>query len=186
MDEAGRGALAGPLLVAAVVLPPDFHLEGLDDSKKVPPKRRQLLAREITREALSFAVVRREPEEIDRLNVFRATQDAMRQAVSALDPPPACVVSDAVPLEGLLLPVVVETRADAQYLCVAAASVLAKVARDAIMEQLHKSFPEFDWCRNKGYPTPGHLAALARRGASPWHRRSYAPVRMLGFKKEFC
>lgn len=186
MDEAGRGALAGPLVVAAVVLPPDCHLHGLDDSKKVSPRRRQLLAREIARNAISFTVVRREPKEIDRLNVFRATQEAMRQAVSALDPQPACVVSDAVPLDGLSLPVVVETRADSQYLCVAAASILAKVARDAIMEQLHESFPEFDWCRNKGYPTPGHLAALARWGASPWHRQSYAPVRVLALEKECC
>lgn len=182
MDEAGRGALAGPLLVAAVVLPLDCHLDGLDDSKKLSPGRRQQLAREIARQALCFAVVRREPIEIDDLNVFRATQEAMKQAVSALDPSPACVVSDAVPLPGLSLPVVVETRADSQYRCVAAASVLAKVARDAIMERLHEHFPEFDWCRNKGYPTPRHLAALARWGASPWHRKSYAPVRVLGFK----
>lgn len=175
----GRGALAGPLLVAAVILPPAVRLPGLDDSKRLTPRTRQRLAQEIYRQALAFSLVRVEPPEVDRLNVLQATKKAMMEAINELSTVPGCVVSDAVPLSGLSLPLVVEPKADSRYLCVAAASVLAKVARDRIMTELAAQFPQYGWERNKGYPTTSHREALRRHGPSPWHRRSFAPVRVL-------
>ncbi|MFN3414610.1 MAG: ribonuclease HII, partial [Thermoanaerobaculum sp.] len=102
----------------------------------------------------------------------------------ALTPLPNCVVSDAVKLSGLAIPVIVEAKADARYRCVAAASILAKVARDEVMEELSRQFPEYGWAENKGYPTPRHLQALSVYGPSPWHRKSFAPVRVVVSKKE--
>ncbi len=183
VDEAGRGALAGPLLVAAVILPFPCAVSGIDDSKKLSPSRRRRLAAEIKNHARAFAVVRREALEVDRLNVLEATRQAMEEAVLALKPAPDCVVSDAVQLS-LSVPVVVEVKADARYVCVAAASILAKVARDEVMEELHRRFPMYGWAENKGYPTRQHLEALRHYGASPWHRRSYAPVRVVVSDKE--
>lgn len=179
VDEVGRGALAGPLFVAAVVLPFPCAVSGIDDCKKLSPSRRRQLAAEIKKHAVAFAVVQREALEVDRLNVLEATRQAMEEAVLALKPSPGCVVSDAVRLSGLPMPVVVEAKADARYVCVAAASILAKVARDELMEQLHSQFPMYGWAENKGYPTRQHLQALRRYGASPWHRKSYAPVRVV-------
>lgn len=184
VDEAGRGALAGPLVVAAVILPFPCTVSGIDDSKKLSPSRRRWLAAEIERVALAFRVVRREPEEVDRLNVLEATRQAMEEAVLGLCLPPACVVSDAVRLSGLPMPVIVEPKADSSYLCVAAASILAKVARDQLMEALHCEFPDYGWAENKGYPTPEHRRALIARGPTPWHRRSFAPVRVVVSNEE--
>lgn len=184
VDEAGRGALAGPLFVAAVILPFSCAVSGIDDSKRLSASRRRQLAEEIVRVALAFSVVRRDPEEVDRLNVLEATRQAMVEAALALRPQPACVVSDAVSLPGLPMPVVVETKADSRYLCVAAASILAKVARDEFMEALHRAFPDFGWAENKGYPTPEHRRALIERGPTPWHRRSFAPVRVVVSNQE--
>lgn len=184
VDEAGRGALAGPLFVAAVILPFPCAVSGIDDCKKLAPSRRRQLAAEIKRHALAFAVVQRQATEVDRLNVLEATRQAMEEAVLALKPLPNCVVSDAVKLSGLPMPVVVEAKADARYLCVAAASILAKVARDEVMEELARQFPAYGWAENKGYPTREHLQALQRYGASPWHRKSYAPVRVVVSKLE--
>lgn len=185
VDEAGRGALAGPLFVAAVILPFPCAVRGIDDSKKLAPARRRQLAAEIKKAAVAFSIVRREAFEVDRLNVAEATRQAMEEAVLALKPSPHCVVSDAVKLPGLALPVIVEAKADARYLCVAAASILAKVARDEVMEELGRQFPEYGWAENKGYPTPQHLRALGHHGPSPWHRKSYAPVRMVVSKQEW-
>lgn len=184
VDEAGRGALAGPLFVAAVILPFPCAVSGIDDSKKLSPSRRRELAAEIKKQALAFAVRKREAWEVDHLNVLEATREAMEEAVLALKPLPNCVVSDAVKLPGLRLPVVVEAKADARYLCVAAASILAKVARDEIMEELDRHFPAYGWAQNKGYPTREHLQALRKYGASPWHRKSYAPVRVVVSEQE--
>lgn len=184
MDEAGRGALAGPLFVAAVVLPFPCAVSGIDDSKRLSPVRRRCLAAEIEKAAVAWAVVRRDPAEVDRLNVLEATRQAMVEAVLALQPSPGCVVSDAVPLSGLPMPVVVEAKADTSYLCVAAASILAKVARDAFMETLHLDFPAYGWAGNKGYPTAQHRRVLRELGPTPWHRRSFAPVRVVLSKQE--
>jgi ribonuclease HII len=178
-DEVGRGALAGPLVVAAVILDPRYPIYGIDDSKRLSARRREALAGEIRRRAVAWAVVAKSPEEVDELNVLGATRSAMQEAVWKLRPEPACVVSDAVALRDLPIPVLVETKADRRYLCVGAASILAKVERDAIMVQAARDFPGYGWERNKGYPSPEHLVALTRLGPTSLHRRSFAPVRVL-------
>ncbi|HUK14139.1 MAG TPA: ribonuclease HII [Thermoanaerobaculaceae bacterium] len=179
VDEAGRGALAGPVTVAAVVLDPAAPIAGLDDSKRLSPPRRRALAALVRIRALAFSVVHRDAAEIDRVNILEATRAAMLEAVSALAFAPGLVVSDAVALPGLAMPVRAEVRADARYLCVAAASILAKVARDELMVALAGEFPHYGWVANKGYPTPAHLAALSRIGPCRLHRRSFGPVRVL-------
>jgi len=184
VDEVGRGALAGPVVVAAVILPPTACLEGLDDSKKLSPQKRQRLAQEVRAQALAFCLKHMDAAEVDRLNVLQATRQAMVEAVRGLSLQPGCVVTDAVQLSGLPMPVVAEPKADATYPCVAAASILAKVTRDALMVELDAQFPQYGWAKNKGYPTPEHVEALRRWGASPWHRRSFAPVRMVTLKQE--
>ncbi len=179
VDEVGRGALAGPVTVAAVVLHPDRPIDGLDDSKRVSPRRRERLAGEIRGRAAAWAVVHREAAEIDRINILEATRAAMIEAVLALGDGLGLVVSDALPLPGLPVPVLAEPHADARYCCVAAASILAKVVRDATMAVLAGEHPGYGWAANKGYPTPAHLGALRRLGVTSLHRKSFAPVRVL-------
>jgi ribonuclease HII len=179
VDEVGRGALAGPVVVAAVALGPECSLSGLDDSKRVTPRRRERLSPEIRERAVTWALAQREVDDIDRLNILGATVAAMKEAVGALSPAPGCVIVDAVKLSDLGMPVVAEPRADSRYLCVAAASIVAKVARDSMMVLLAREYPGYGWERNKGYATAEHLAALRRLGPSPLHRRSFAPVRVL-------
>ena len=179
VDEVGRGALAGPVVVAAVILGSHAAIGGLDDSKRVASRRRELLAPLIRRQAVAWTLAQREAIEIDRLNILNATIAAMKEAVLRLDPRPGCVVVDALKLEGIDVPMVAEPRADGRYLCVAAASIVAKVARDRLMSELAVRYPGYGWERNKGYATPRHLDALRRLGPSPLHRRSFAPVRVL-------
>ncbi len=179
VDEVGRGALAGPVTVAAVILDPARPISGLDDSKRLSPATRRRLAGAIRERAIAWAVVSRSAQDVDRLNVLGATRHAMQEALRLLRPAPRCAVVDAVRLEGLPFAVIAEPRADGRYLCVAAASILAKVERDLAMVSSSASFPGYGWERNKGYGTPEHLAALGRLGASPLHRRSFTPVRVL-------
>ena len=179
VDEVGRGALAGPVTVAAVILDPERPIEGLDDSKRLSPRTRERLAEAIRSGALCWSVAHRSPAEIDRLNILEATRSAMTEAVLALSRAPGLVVSDAVALPGLSTPVLAEARADSRYRCVAAASILAKVVRDGAMVSLSRRHPGYGWESNKGYPSPAHLAALRRLGVSMQHRRSFAPVRVL-------
>lgn len=177
VDEVGRGALAGPLTVAAVILDPGRSIPGIDDSKRLTARTRQRLAAEVRRHALAWAVVHRSPARVDEVNVLEATREAMRSALLALRPAPACAVADALALPGLPFPVVSENHADERYLCVAAASILAKVSRDGRMVELARRHPGYGWERNRGYGTREHLAALLTIGPSPCHRRSFAPVR---------
>ncbi|HVN76273.1 MAG TPA: ribonuclease HII [Thermoanaerobaculaceae bacterium] len=179
VDEVGRGALAGPVTVAAVILDPRRPIAGLDDSKRLSPGRRERLAEEIRSRAVCWSVVHRSAAEIDRLNILEATRSAMTEAVRALARTPGLVVSDAMALPGLGTPVLAETHADARYQCVAAASILAKVVRDRRMVTLARRHPGYGWESNKGYPSAAHLAALAQFGASMQHRRSFGPVRVL-------
>lgn len=179
VDEVGRGALAGPVVVAAVVLPAGFRVSGIDDSKRVTPRRREALAPLIRAGAAAWALAERDVAEIDRVNILRATVAAMEEAVAALRPTPGCVVVDAVRLQAGGVPVIAEPRADGRYLCVAAASIVAKVARDAMMTEAARRWPGYGWERNKGYATAEHLEALRRLGPSPLHRSSFAPVRVL-------
>lgn len=184
VDEAGRGALAGPVTVAAVILDPAHAIAGLDDSKRLTRRQRERLAELIRRHALAWAVAHRSPAEIDEVNILEATRSAMLQSACALAVSPGIVVSDAVSLPGLPFPWLAEPRADARYWCVAAASILAKDSRDSLMRRLGIRFASYDWDRNVGYGSPGHLAALAREGPCSLHRRTFAPVRVLALPRE--
>jgi ribonuclease HII len=179
VDEAGRGALAGPVTVAAVILDPRRPVVGVDDSKRLSPRVRRRLAAEILEKAVCWTVVHRGPAEIDRLNILEATRAAMLEAVLTLPRVPGLVVTDAVALPSLRIAHRAEVRADARYRCVAAASILAKVTRDETMALLASEAPGYGWESNKGYPSPAHLAALQRLGPSEQHRRSFRPLRVL-------
>jgi ribonuclease HII len=179
VDEVGRGALAGPVTVAAVILDPRRPVAGLDDSKRLSPRKRRMLAAEIVNRALCWAVAHKGPSEIDRLNILEATRAAMVEAILALRRTPGLVVTDAVVLRGLAVEHRAEIHADARYRCVAAASILAKVTRDDTMVRLAADAPGYGWESNKGYPSPAHLEALRCLGPSGQHRRSFRPVRVL-------
>ncbi len=178
VDEAGRGPLAGPVLCAAVILPPDDGLAGLDDSKKLTEARREHLFDAIRETAAGYAIVAVEAGEIDRLNIFQATMQGMTRAVLALPTRPELVLVDGNKIpSGLPCAARALVGGDALERSIMAASVLAKVSRDRLMLALHAQYPEYGFDRHKGYPTPAHLAALRRYGACPQHRRSFAPVR---------
>jgi ribonuclease HII len=179
VDEAGRGPLAGPVVAAAVVLDPARRIRGLADSKMLPERARLRLTGLIQERSLAWAVASASVEEIDALNILRATLLAMERAVGAL-----AVAPDRVLVDGLHCPaIVLETRAivagDARVKAISAASILAKTARDREMVRLAADHPQYGFDRHKGYPTPEHLAALRRFGPCAAHRRSFAPVRAL-------
>ena len=178
-DEAGRGACAGPLVVAAVVLPQGRRGEvpGLADSKLLTPAAREAAYAEVLRRALSWAVVVVAPQEVDRVGLHVCNVRAMRQAVGRLDPCPSYVLTDGFPVAGLPAPALAVWKGDRVAACVAAASVLAKVTRDRMMCALHERFPAYDFAKHKGYATPEHSAALHRHGPCPEHRFSYINVR---------
>ena len=178
IDEAGRGPLAGPVLCAAVILPPDDGLAGLDDSKKLTEVRRERLFEAIRDTATGYAIVAVEAEEIDRLNIFQATMQGMTRALLALPARPELALIDGNKIPPCLpCPARALVGGDALERSIMAASVLAKVSRDRLMLALHAKYPEYGFDRHKGYPTPVHLAALRRHGACPQHRRSFTPVR---------
>lgn len=175
-DEAGRGCLAGPVSCAAVILPPDFSNELLNDSKQLTEKQRDLLRPVIEREALAWAVVMVEPEEIDRINILNASIIGMQRALDALGIVPEHVIVDGnrfSPWRNIPYDTVV--KGDATYMSIAAASVLAKTHRDELMRDLAKSYPGYGWERNMGYPTREHLEAILSLGITDIHRKSYAP-----------
>ncbi|MBI4873143.1 MAG: ribonuclease HII [Acidobacteria bacterium] len=175
-DEAGRGALFGPVFAAAVILPPERPIRGLNDSKLLTAAEREALSAEIRRHAVAWAVAAADAFEIDRRNILEASRLALRRAVEALDPPCDFVLADAIRLDwpGPQQAVV---HGDARSRSIAAASILAKVARDECMARWDAVFPEYGLARHKGYPTPDHQAALERLGPTFLHRFSYAPVR---------
>jgi len=180
VDEAGMGPLAGPIVASAVILGRRPELPGLDDSKKLPRARREGLDVRIREQAVAFAVAEVWPDEIDRLNVYRAGLEAMRRAVLALGARPDHVMVDARTIPGIAMPQTALVHGDAEDGSIAAASVLAKVHRDAIMAKLARRHPGYGFERNQGYGTADHLAALHRIGPSPVHRRSFRPVSQLG------
>ncbi len=184
VDEAGRGPLAGPVVAAAVILDPADIPAGLADSKTLGAARRAAIADEIRARA-RFAIAEASVTEIDRLNILQASHLAMRRALAALEPAPDLALIDGNRMPGDL-PCAAETlvRGDAHCLSIAAASILAKVARDAIMVDLAREFPAFGWDRNAGYPVPAHLAGLKRWGVTPYHRRSFAPVRKILYEEK--
>lgn len=182
-DEAGRGALLGPLYAAAVILDPARPMVGIDDSKKLPPSVRESLALEIAEKAICFRVVAIPAAEVDALNVYEASRQAMIRAVQALDPSPHFILTDAMRLapgaqySEFPIPHRAIIHGDARSISIAAASILAKVARDKHLEGLDRVYPQYGLARNKGYGTPEHLEALARHGPCPEHRRTYQPVK---------
>lgn len=179
VDEAGRGPLAGDVVAAAVILDPARPIPGLRDSKKLPEGRRRELAEAIVENATGWSVARASVAEIDRLNILQASLLAMRRAVLALQPAPDYVLVDGNRLprwDFASQPVV---RGDDRVAAIAAASILAKVRRDAEMAALEGVYPGYGFARHKGYPTAAHLAALRRLGVSPAHRRSFGPVKTL-------
>ena len=173
IDEAGRGPLAGPVVAAACILDPEKPIYGLDDSKKLSPKKRDQLYDEIIEKAKCFCVIRVEPKEIDEVNILNATKNAMRACVKGLAIKPDVLLIDAVKLDGTGIPVKPIIKGDAKSNSIAAASILAKVSRDRIMEEYDKEYPGYGFAQHKGYGTAAHYAAIHELGISPIHRMSF-------------
>ena len=176
VDEVGVGPLAGPVVAAAVVLPQRVALPGLDDSKRLRREERERLAAAIHEQALAVSVAELDPAEVDRRNILQASLEAMRRAVAALRPAPDHVLVDAHRIPDLDRPQTPLVHGDARDGSIAAASIVAKVHRDARMRELDRLHPGYGFARHKGYPTPDHLRALEQRGPCAIHRRSFAPV----------
>ncbi len=176
VDEVGRGALFGPVVAAAVILSPDRPIRGLNDSKLLDAERRETLAARIRERAVAYGIGAVDASTIDRVNIYQASRMAMRIAVSRLAPKPDFLLVDAVPLE-LALPQRPLIKGDARCHCIAAASIIAKVYRDACMLEWDKVFPEYGLAGHKGYSTPEHWKALQKHGITPLHRLSFEPVR---------
>ncbi|HXE90082.1 MAG TPA: ribonuclease HII [Terriglobales bacterium] len=175
VDEAGRGALFGPVVAAAVILDPRRPIRGLRDSKLIAEDRREELAESIRRRALGFAVAAVDAARIDEINIYQASRLAMRDAVLQVSPAPDFLLVDAMRLD-CDCPQTSIIHGDARCASIAAASILAKVERDRILRELDAQFPAYGLASNKGYSTPQHLDSLRRVGPSPLHRRSFAPV----------
>jgi ribonuclease HII len=178
IDEAGMSPLAGPVAAAAVILRPGTRIPGVDDSKKLDARERERLAPLIKREAIAWAVAFAEPEEIDRINIYWAGIAAMKRALAALAPVPAAPAHRRPPPEDVAIPQQGIVGGDSKSLTIAAASILAKTARDARMREMTEQFPGYGFAKHKGYPVKVHFAALKQLGPVPIHRRSFVPVRI--------
>ena len=176
-DEAGRGPLAGPVVAAAVILPEGIEIPFLNDSKQLTDRRRQLLFDEIQAKAIAYAWSRIEPNDIDDMNIYQASRLAMMQALSGLRQPFDLVLSDAMPLPELTVPCVPIVHGDALSASIAAASIIAKVTRDRIMQDYDSMYPEYGFRQHKGYGTAAHVQAIQTFGPCAIHRRSFAPVK---------
>jgi ribonuclease HII len=182
VDEAGRGPLAGPVVAAAVILPADCTLEGLDDSKKLTAKKREHFHAVLTvRADIHWGIGQADVAEIDRLNILRATHLAMVRAVEALPRKPGHALVDGLPVRGLPVPHTAVVAGDTLSLSIAAASIMAKVTRDRLMIALDAEYPQYGFARHKGYGVREHLEALRSHGPSPVHRRSFQPVAQAQF-----
>ena len=173
IDEAGRGPLAGPVAAGACVLPADHDILYLNDSKKLSAKKRDMLFDQIKEEALAWSVGLVDPARIDEINILQATYEAMRLAISQLKVPPTLLVNDAVTIPGIQIPQVPVIKGDAKCISIAAASILAKVTRDRIMEEMDEKYPEYGFAKHKGYGTKEHMDAIREFGPCPIHRRSF-------------
>ncbi len=176
IDEAGRGPLAGPVVAAAVILNPANPITGLNDSKKLSEKKRELLAVEIREKAIAWCVAEASVEEIDQLNILQATFLAMQRAVAGLSVAAESALVDGNRCPKLMIPVEAVVKGDGKIASIAAASILAKTVRDRGMLGLHAQYPEYGFDRHMGYPTAVHVAALEKHGPSPVHRKSFGPV----------
>ena len=173
VDEAGRGPLAGPVCAAAVILPPDVRIEGLNDSKKLTEKKREALYTEITEKALSYGIAFASVEEIEKINIKNAAYLAMERAIAQLDPIPALALVDGSDKNALPVPSIKVVKGDARCACIAAASILAKVTRDRLMLELDQAYPMYGFAKHKGYGTAAHYAALRQYGPCPHHRPAF-------------
>ena len=173
-DEAGRGCLAGPVFAAAVILPPHFRCEALNDSKQLSEKQREQLRPIIEKNALSYAVEICTPQEIDEINILWASVKAMHKALAKLSVVPEHILVDGNRFRPFgNIPHTCVVKGDGKYLSIAAASVLAKTYRDEYMEKLHQDFPMYDWAKNKGYPTKSHREGIKKQGITEHHRKSF-------------
>ena len=173
-DEAGRGCLAGSVYAAAVILPPDYENELLNDSKKLSAKKRYTLRTEIERDAIAWAVGVVTPEEIDKINILNASFLAMHRALDQLKVRPEAIIVDGNRFKPYQeLPFTTIVKGDGKYLSIAAASILAKTYRDDYMQALAKEYPQYDWQSNMGYPTKKHRQAISEHGVTPYHRKSF-------------
>ena len=182
VDEAGRGPLAGPLVIAAVVMPQELFISGLNDSKQISASKRDKLYDEILQKALSVSVNIVSISNIDELNIYRATQQGMAEVLLHLDKQPDVALIDAMPVEAGDIKTVSLVHGDALSASIAAASIIAKVTRDRIMEKLDTLYPAYKFANNKGYGSKDHMQAIDQDGVTEWHRRSYEPVKSLNLE----
>ena len=182
VDEAGRGPLAGPLVIAAVIMPQEFFISGLNDSKQISASKRDKLYDEILQKALSVSVNIVSISNIDELNIYRATQQGMAEVLLHLDKKPVVALIDAMPVEAGDIKTVSLVHGDALSASIAAASIIAKVTRDRIMEKLDALYPVYKFANNKGYGSKDHMQAIDQDGVTEWHRRSYEPVKSLNLE----
>ena len=173
IDEAGRGPLAGPVAAGAVVLPKDCEILYLNDSKKVSEKRREALFLEIQEKAISYGVGIVDAKRIDEINILQATYEAMKNAIRQLDVVPDLLLNDAVEIPGVNIPQIKIIKGDAKSVSIAAASILAKVTRDHMMEEYDKQYPEYGFAKHKGYGTAAHIEAIRAYGPCPIHRKTF-------------
>ena len=180
VDEAGRGPLAGPVVVAAVILPERLHIPKINDSKKLSAKVREELYQFIIEKAIAIERVFIEPEVIDKVNIYQATVQGMYEVIHALTPKAQAALIDAVPLNQLVVPSQSLIKGDAKSASIAAASIIAKVERDHLMDKLDKIYPEYGFASHKGYGTAAHLAAIRQYGPCPIHRKTFEPIKSWG------
>ena len=176
IDEVGRGPLVGPVVAACVILPLNYKLEGLTDSKKLSEKKREKFFDILSEDAISIGIGIIDEKKIDEVNIYEATKLAMTEAFNKMDVKPEHVLIDAMPLE-LRVPTTSIIKGDAKSLTIAAASVIAKVTRDRMMDELHEKYPYYNFKKNKGYPTKEHVEAINKYGIIKEHRKSYGPVK---------
>ena len=176
IDEVGRGPLVGPVVAACVILPLNYKLEGLTDSKKLSEKKREKFFGILSKDAISIGIGIIDEKKIDEVNIYEATKLAMTEAFNKMDVKPEHVLIDAMPLE-LPVPTTSIIKGDAKSLTIAAASVIAKVTRDRMMDELHEKYPYYNFKKNKGYPTKEHVEAINKYGIIKEHRKSYGPVK---------
>ena len=176
VDEVGRGPLAGPVVAAAVILPNDFFLAGIDDSKKLSEKKRLEYDSIIRKEAMAFSISMIHAQEIDEINIYQATKKAMNAAIASLDPKPDFLLIDAMKLD-IPFPSESIIKGDAKSISIAAASIVAKVARDTLMKEISQTYPVYGFQQNMGYGTKEHIEAIKQHGITSYHRKTFAPVK---------